>query len=374
MRAAAVCLFAFAAAASLEPACAGGATTLNRVWSRVADVNGELGSIETAQFSPDGRFIVSGSKFDYALIKWRTSDGAEVWRSALPQEIEKAVWTRDGKFIAVISEDRVLRLVSADDGRILREVPHEQGIDSVEVSRDGRFVVTGQEYTELPDRSRQGWIRVFTLPDLRQVAQIDHGATVNEMDFSPDGRFLVSAGDNSEARLWRTSDWGLEHVFRPGDGEATEGFVTTRYSPDGSMIAVSGFGGDIHLWSAVDRKRIRRINRTGRKNETVAWSPDGRHLLAAGHDDAITLYAVSGLVDAAIDHDSLPATRVPVTDSLEFMQFNRQGSLLVTSHQDGTIQLWTYMSDDPTINTRRHAEVRRLQDELVRRQRNGNGP
>lgn len=348
------------------PAGAGQKATLNQVWSRLADVNGEAGSVETAQFSPDSRYIISGTKFDYTVIKWRVSDGAEIWRITLPQEVEKVVWTRDGKYVASISEDFVLRLIDANNGRIVREIKHDEGIDSVEVSHNGQWLVTGQEDTRNPDGTRSGWVRIFSLPNLKEVTRFDHGETINESDFSPDDQYLITAGDNSEARLWRTSDWSLVRTFRPDDDEVRDGFVTTRFSPDGTMVAVSGFGGDIHVWRIADGDRVRRWNHTGRKVETLNWSPDGRFLLAAGHDDAIRMYSVSDIANEAIGGDALPVIRVPVSDSMEFVQFNRLGSLVVSSHQDGTIQLWTYMSDDPDINSRRHEEVKRLQEEAAK--------
>lgn len=41
---------------------------LEPVWSRVADALGELGSVESAEFSPNGKYIVSGAKFDNSFM------------------------------------------------------------------------------------------------------------------------------------------------------------------------------------------------------------------------------------------------------------------------------------------------------------------
>ncbi len=70
---------------------------LEPVWSRVADALGEPGSVESAEFSPNGKYIISGTKYDNSVIMWRTSDGAELWRQYTAQEIERAAWSADNK-------------------------------------------------------------------------------------------------------------------------------------------------------------------------------------------------------------------------------------------------------------------------------------
>jgi WD40 repeat protein len=213
--------------------------------------------------------VVSGTKFDYSVTLWRTSDGAEIWRIHLPQEVEKVAWTRDGTHVASVSEDFVLRLILASDGRIVKEVPHEQGIDSIRVSYDGKWLATGEEHTASASGARSGWIRIFSLPDLRLIKKLDHGATVNELDFTTDDRYLVSAGDNGIARLWRTADWSLVRDLKRASSGEHAGFVCARFSPDDRYVAVSGFGGDVYVWRIADGERIRRFNRTARKNETL---------------------------------------------------------------------------------------------------------
>ena len=89
-----------------QPALAGDKLKLTLVWARVADVNGEAGSVESAEFSPDGRFIVTGSKFGNIVIMWWTSDGVEIWRQEVDEEIERVGWTPDGKYVASCSESR----------------------------------------------------------------------------------------------------------------------------------------------------------------------------------------------------------------------------------------------------------------------------
>ncbi|MEM9839337.1 MAG: WD40 repeat domain-containing protein [Pseudomonadota bacterium] len=96
-----------------------GTLALSKVWSWIADVNGEFGSVESAEFSPDGQFIVTGTKFDNTVRVFKVTDGTEIWIAEVPQEIERVAWTRDGKRVAAVSQDAMMRVFDARNGRVL---------------------------------------------------------------------------------------------------------------------------------------------------------------------------------------------------------------------------------------------------------------
>jgi WD40 repeat protein len=355
-------LLAFAA-----PARAEGVLGLNQVWSRLADINGELGSVESAELSPDSRFVVTGTKFDYSVRMFRTVDGAQIWERTLPQEIERVAWTRDGRFVVSVSEDAVMRVMRAEDGEVVHVFAHENGIDGLSVSPDGHLLATGQE------RIRGvGVIRVFNTRDWSVARQIDHPGTVNGVHFSADSGMLAAIGD-FDARVYRVADWSVAQqwslprsnpLFEDGDAHI---YISTRFNPDGTILAVGASHGFVYLYDVASGALLRRFNKTGQKTEIVEWTGDGRHLLVAGHGATIDFFATSQLLDPTIRNDSLPfALRAPVSDSMEYLDFNDQGTLLVSAHQDGTVQLWTFMSDNPRINEERHRMVRRAQDEAAR--------
>jgi len=64
----------------------------------VADYSSTLRSVESAEISPDGRLILSASKYDYNLMLWRVEDGSLVWEKVLDAEIEAVTFSPDGKF------------------------------------------------------------------------------------------------------------------------------------------------------------------------------------------------------------------------------------------------------------------------------------
>jgi len=344
---------------------AGGELALNHVWSRMADIYGEPGSVESAEFSPDGNYIVTGSKFDFTVRLFRVSDGHEMWMRTVPDEIERVAFTGDGGQVVSGSEDFMMRVFDAATGDVVAEHKHDNGIDGLALSVDGRYMVSGQERVD-----GIGPGRIFDTRTWELVDTVEHPGTVNEIDFSSDGQYMATVGDKS-ARVWNVNDWSLHWESRideaPLLGDLRHIYINTKFSPDGSMLAVGGTHGFVYLYDVESGELLRRFNKSGQKTETVEWTKDGRHLLVAGHGTTIDFFRTAQLLDTEISNDALPyALRAKVTDALEYMHFNRAGTLLTTAHQDGTVQLWTFMSDDPTINSRRHEEIRRQQSERAR--------
>lgn len=342
-------------------AVAGGILKMNHVWSRMADIYGEPGSVESAEFSPDSNFIVTGSKFDFTVRMFRTSDGFEVWRAHVPDEVERVAFTRDGKYVVSGSEDYMMRVLDAATGEVVFDYEHQNGIDAIAASHDGRFMVTGQEFGE----NGIGPVRVFDPSSWELVTTLDQIGTANELDFTRDDSYMVVVGSQT-TRVFNVSDWSL-HFEDSLKGkllldDIQPGFINAKFSPDGKILAVGGTHGFVYLYDVESGDLLRRFNKTGQKTETVTWTKDGRYLLVAGHSTYIDFYRTEQLLDPETGNDSIPyAYRRELTDNLEYMDFDASGTLFTTAHQDGTVQLWTFMSDDPNINSRRHDEIREVQ-------------
>ncbi len=340
---------------------------LNRVWSRLADLMGEFGSVESAEFSPDSRFIVTGSKYDNTVRVFRTVDGVMQWRTPLPAEIERVAWTAEGTQVVSVSEDHFMRVIDGDSGRIEKEIRHGNGMDSLALSHDGRLMAVGEEMigdsTGAPTE-KQTPVVLYDTRTWEEVRRVDQRATANEISFSPDDtRFVVVGGQYM--KLWETKTGRLIHtqkVFVDAEGAGLSRFICAKMSPDGQYIVVGASYGWLYFFHADSGKYIRRINKTGQKIETVEWTKDSKYVLSAGKGNVIDFIAARHAVNRSLSNGSVPISmRIPLTDQIEYMHFNSTGALLTTAHQDGTVQLWTYMSDNPGINQRSHQRLTREQ-------------
>jgi WD40 repeat protein len=311
---------------------------LEPVWARVADALGEPGSVESAEFSPDGKYIVSGTKYDNSVVMWRTSDGAELWRKYTKEEVERVGWSANNKYVAAASEDFLVTVYDANTGEIFKLLQHGRGIDGLTWSHKGSLLVSGEEITENPDGSTDGWVRVFEMPSGREVAKMNHGRTVNELFFSEDNQYLLAVG-HGYIKIFDTSDWSLVQTLNPG---VYVTFTSGVFSPDGQhVIAVGqvqdGARGNVYLWDWKENKLLKKFNHTGKKIESISWHPNGAYIAHAGHDPYIYVYRVSDILE--FSHDNIPiAHKVWASDNAEYIDFNKDGSFLVSAHQNGLIK------------------------------------
>lgn len=337
---------------------------LEPVWSRVADALGEPGSVESVEFSPDGKHIVSGTKYDKSVIMWRTSDGSELWRQYAAQEVERVGWSADGKYVAAASEDFLVTVYDSQTGEIIHKLQHTQGIDGLTWSHKGSLLVSGEEKRE-KDSKITGKIRVYQMPGGKEIQTLEFGNTVNELFFSQDDQYLLAVG-HGDIKVYNTSDWSLEKTLTPGYYVT---FTSGTFSPDGKhVIAVGqpqGARGNVYLWEWESGKLLKMFNHTGKKIESIAWHPSGDYVAHAGHDPYIYVYRVDEILK--FGNDAIPvAHKVWASDHAEYVDFNADGSFLSSAHQNGLIKLWVWMGEDSALNSRRHSELKQKQEEAVK--------
>jgi hypothetical protein len=77
----------------------------------------------------------------------------------------------------------------------------------------------------------------------------------------------------------------------------------------------------------------------------------------------IPIYMFTGLNDILnFGNDAIPvAHKVWASDHAEYIDFNKDGSFLVSAHQNGLIKLWVWMGEDSGLNARRHEWIKTQQ-------------
>jgi WD40 repeat protein len=153
--------------------------------------------------------------------------------------------------------------------------PHHQGpVTALAGSADGRLLAS-YSVDDAYDPNRQVWIwRVQEGALWKRITMKEDGAG-QWLDLSPDGTLLGAAGDGRG--VYRVAD-GLEpyDLASPDIDSDVPGLLASsiRFSPDGSMVAVGGWGRHAYVFRATDGQLLGSY-RSAVPAPGVAISPDG---------------------------------------------------------------------------------------------------
>ncbi len=371
--AAACCGLALLSARSATPVkpFSSGEIRLEPSWTRLADPEGKIDeelkteSAESAEFSPDGTLIAAGSKgvlrgesrHGQRVSLWRVADGEMVWERPRAEEVEAVSFSADGKLIAAGGEDKLVEILNASDGSLVTSLNTDAAVDALRFSPDGSILAVGTEAQQ---------IVLYRANDWSHLSTTRHGGTgnnaVNQIDWTSDGSVLASAGTNGEVKIWNVnterdgaqlSTATLELLHTASVGATVK---SIRISPDDRLLAVgAGEGKGVLVYELSTAKRITTIPATAWTHECVEFHPDGGYLLTGGNEGennaqpqqlkvfpanngqgAIRIYQIPSK-----DSGEFKLVHTQPTFRQEYLSFTKDGKKLVTSHEDGSIRLWT---------------------------------
>ena len=159
-------------------------------------------------------------------------------------------------------EGEVQQAIFSPDGRQLAVAARDYGVCLVDR-------VTGRVQCQLLDRSTQ----------------------VHAVCFSPDGRRLVSAGDDAIVRIWDAATGKLEHELHGH----TEQIFAAAFHPDGTRLATGGRDRAIRIWDPATGEQLARLPGHTGYVFSLAFSPDGSTLISGSEDCTVRIWETGSL-------------------------------------------------------------------------------
>jgi WD40 repeat protein len=242
-----------------------------------------LSLVESLAYSPDGKYLASGSFQEVVL--WDAQTGMVRRRlTGFADRVVALAFSASGKLLAtgggVPTGDGEIKVFEVATGKLVVDVKngHSDTVFGVAFSPDDKMLATC---------GADKFVKTFEIPSGKFVKSFEgHTHHVLGVGWKSDGKLLASAGADNVVKVW-DFEKGEQVRTIPGHGKQVTGLVFVGKTP---QFATCSGDQTVRLWNVDNGGNTRNFQAPNDFLYAVAVSPDGSVVAAGGQEGAVRLY------------------------------------------------------------------------------------
>ncbi len=292
-----------------------------------------LGRIRTLAYSPFskatsqrfGQILVTGS--DDGIVRlWQTSTSKEILTFTGHDEwVNSVTFSSDGKFFVTGSSDKTIKVWNVDGKCLMVFQGHTNSVLSVALSNDNSLIASGSS-----DNTIKIW-SVYTGECIRTL--YDHIDRVHSVAFSLNNHILASGSGDKTIKLW---DINTGECLKTLKGH-TDVIHSIVFSPSSEILASGGYDCTIKLWDISTGKCLKTLENSD-IIYSIVFSPNGQIIVSGSGNLKLKLWDINTGKCVSILNQG--------TDNLrtQAVAFSPDGNIIASGSDDKTVRLWDVSS------------------------------
>ncbi len=323
---------------------AGGGENVTRIWRLGSEPKSTLlahpAPVRFAAFSTDGQTVLTGCADGVARL-WNAGTAALIREFSRGDPTLAAFRGAEEEWCLVEVNGGHVGIHRGAGGRQGTDILHGLVVTALAIAPDAKTILTAGE---------ERLVRIWSTTDSRLIREISIAAVANSMAFTPDGRIVVVGDEHGEVRFWdaRTGRSLGEPLAHPGKVKSL------ALGLDGLRVFAGLSDGSIWQWDLSPDLMIPPRDSVGPDAGGMAWPLDTQRAAAgpAIHaPNAVAALVVQYPVHTASlwDAGSQRPIGLPMRHAgwISALAFSVDGSRVATGSIDGTARIWDSANGRP---------------------------